>query len=297
MPTVSVIVPHFNRQELIVPTLEALRAQTLTNWELIVVDDASHEDPTGVIRSVIPAARVIRQLENRGPAAARNVGIDAARGRFVAFLDSDDHWEPTKLERQLAAVLGEPEPARVFCAVHTRVVDEQGRERLRPSRPVAPGERFAEFLYVAGEFAQSSSMFLPRDVAVRVRFREELRQYEDHLFFIECGNAGLRYLLVDEPLVIWRNDDRPDRLGRLDSLDKGQRFLTLAGAALGNKARLAFETRFLGPMMLRQSPIRAVTTAVRAMTEGAVRPRDLALLFAKTLVPASAYSWLRSRLR
>lgn len=297
MPTVSVIIPHFNRQELIVPTLEALRAQTLTDWELIVVDDASREDPTGVIRSVIPAARVIRQPDNRGPAAARNAGIDAARGRFVAFLDSDDHWKPTKLERQLAAVLAEPESERVFCAVRTRVVDAQGREQLRPSRPVMPGERFAEFLYVAGEFAQSSSMFLPREAAARIRFREELRQYEDHLFFIDCGNAGLRYLLVDEPLVVWHNDDRPDRLGQSDSLDNGHRFLELAGASLGDKARLAFETRFLGPATLRRSPVRAIATAVRALKRGAVRPRDLVLLFAKTLVPAGVYARLKSRLR
>lgn len=296
MPAVSVIVPHFNRQELIVPTLRSLRAQTCNDWELIVVDDASREDPTRVVQAVIPKARVLLLPKNRGPAAARNAGIDAAQGRFIAFLDSDDHWEPEKLARQLAAVLAQPDPDRVFCVTRTRVVDAAGRERMRPSRPVRSGERFSEFLYVAGEFAQSSSFFLSREIAVRVRFREAMRQYEDHLFFIEAGNFGARYLLVDAPLVTWRNDDRPDRLGRSDSLDKGQHYLDLAGAALGKRACLAFQTRFLGPALLKTSPVRGVTTALRAWRNRAVSLRDLALLLAKTVVPAGAYARMKSRL-
>ncbi|NML12856.1 glycosyltransferase family 2 protein [Sphingobium sp. AR-3-1] len=297
MPTVSVIVPHFNRQDLIVPTLESLNAQSFVDWELIVVDDASLEDPTALVQTTVPGARVILQPENRGPAAARNAGIDAARGRFVAFLDSDDHWEPEKLERQITSVLAAPNPDAIFCAVRTRVVDAEGRERVRPSRPVQAGEKFADFLYVSGEFAQSSSMLLTQRVAAKVRFREDLRQYEDHMFFIECGNAGLTYLLIEESLVVWRNDNRPDRLGHSDNLDKGQHFLNVAGDALSERACLAFQTRFLGPRMLRKSPVKAVKIAFKALHKRAVSPRDIVLLLVKTVMPAGAYAKLKSQLR
>lgn len=297
MVAVSVIVPHYNRHELIIPTLESLKAQTFTDWELIVVDDASRKSPNALIEATIPGARVIRQPTNLGPAAARNVGIDAARGRFVAFLDSDDHWEPGKLLAQLTAVLSQPKPDNVFCAITTRVIDGQGRERLRPRRGVVPGERFDEFLYVSGEFAQSSSMLLSRVAASHVRFREELRQYEDHLFFIDCGNAGLVYLLLEDPLVVWRNDDRADRLGRSDSLERGERYLAVAGDALGVKARLAFETRFLGPTRLKRAPIQTIRTAARAWRAGAVTRRDLGLLAIKSLLAAHAYARIRSWLR
>ena len=86
------------------PTLASLAAQTYDDWELILVDDASPQDPTPHVLAHVPQARVIRLDRNRGPSAARNRGIEEARGRYVAFLDSDDLWEPGKLAAQVAAV-------------------------------------------------------------------------------------------------------------------------------------------------------------------------------------------------
>ncbi|MBF7731161.1 glycosyltransferase family 2 protein [Pseudomonas sp. N040] len=101
---VSIISPVFNSSRFLRETLESVKAQTREDWELICVDDGSSDDSAAVVESFAARdcrIRLIRLGQNSGAAVARNVGIDAARGRYIAFLDSDDLWLPHKLETQL----------------------------------------------------------------------------------------------------------------------------------------------------------------------------------------------------
>ena len=100
---VSVIIPTYNRAAYIVEALESVFAQTYGDCEIIVVDDGSTDDTKAVLQSHMARIRYIYQ-ENAGVSVARNTGISAATGEWIAFLDSDDQWRPTKLERQLACV-------------------------------------------------------------------------------------------------------------------------------------------------------------------------------------------------
>jgi len=97
---VSVIIPTYNRANLIGDTLDAILGQTNPPAEIIVVDDGSTDDTAGVVGRYAGAVRYHR-IENSGPGAARNTGVSLARGSWIAFCDSDDLWLPTKLERQL----------------------------------------------------------------------------------------------------------------------------------------------------------------------------------------------------
>ncbi len=104
MPTVSAIIPVFNRRDVLPRAVESVLLQTLGDFELIVVDDGS---TTSIADSIAPAlarpnVRIVQHETNRGAAAARNTGVHTAKGRYVAFLDSDDTWAAEKLERQLA---------------------------------------------------------------------------------------------------------------------------------------------------------------------------------------------------
>lgn len=101
-PLVSVILPTFNRSELLYLACQSVLSQSYRNLELIVVDDASTEDLQPVIdRLEDDRVRMLRHERNRGAAAARNTGIADAKGAFIAFQDSDDLWLPGKLERQV----------------------------------------------------------------------------------------------------------------------------------------------------------------------------------------------------
>ena len=108
-PAVSVIIPTRNRYDLLVPTLASALAQRDVPIEVIVVDDASEDDTAAFLDGVGDGRlRVVRHSCRQGVAATRNSGLAAARGRWVAFLDDDDLWSPTKLGRQLDALRGRP---------------------------------------------------------------------------------------------------------------------------------------------------------------------------------------------
>ena len=102
---VSIIMPYYNAAKYIKETVEAIIAQTYPDWELIIVDDCSPAPETAAVLQEVEAMdsriKVIKAEVNGGAGAARNLGIAAAQGRYLAFCDSDDWWYPTKLEEQL----------------------------------------------------------------------------------------------------------------------------------------------------------------------------------------------------
>lgn len=116
---VSIIVPVYNASAYIERTIAMVKAQTYEDWELLLVDDCSKDDGRQKIRACIQEGdariRLIEKKRNEGAARARNTGIDAAKGRYIAFLDADDLWMPNKLERELA-FLKERQAAFVFSA-------------------------------------------------------------------------------------------------------------------------------------------------------------------------------------
>ncbi|ENH96578.1 teichuronic acid biosynthesis protein [Gracilibacillus halophilus YIM-C55.5] len=102
---ISVITPTYNSEAFIEKTMESVRQQTYSNWEMVIVDDGSTDDTISIIQKYQEQderIKFIQLTENQGAAIARNTAIEHAKGRFIAFLDSDDQWMPEKLEEQLA---------------------------------------------------------------------------------------------------------------------------------------------------------------------------------------------------
>jgi len=134
-PLVSVVMPVWNAEATLGEAVASVRAQTLPDWELILVDDASTDGSPGLIARLAaaePRIRPIRRATNGGAAAARNAAIAASRGRLVAFLDADDRWYPEKLARQVAH-LRATGAGLVFSAY--RRIDEDGRPLGRVGVP------------------------------------------------------------------------------------------------------------------------------------------------------------------
>ena len=101
---VSIIMPSYNCGRFIKESIQSVQAQTYQNWELLFVDDCSKDDTLQTLMGLKENDKrinVFQNMQNSGAAVARNVALRAARGRWIAFLDSDDLWEPTKLERQI----------------------------------------------------------------------------------------------------------------------------------------------------------------------------------------------------
>lgn len=145
-PTVSAIIPTYNRAHLVGRAIKSALAQTWQDLELIIVDDGSNDNTESLVNSFDdPRIRYIRHNVNRGVAAARNTGIKAAKGEYLAFLDSDDEWMTDKLERQLNVFKTSdlPHLGAVTCGlVHMDDGDDQGR----PVIPRARGWIFEKLL-------------------------------------------------------------------------------------------------------------------------------------------------------
>lgn len=104
MPLVSIVTPVYNAARWLPETMASVRAQTLTDWEHILVDDGSSDNSVAIIAAAAaddPRVRLLQTPCNNGPSAARNMALDAARGRFIAFLDADDLWLPEKLSQSV----------------------------------------------------------------------------------------------------------------------------------------------------------------------------------------------------
>lgn len=109
-PVVSVITPAYNAARFIGEAMASVQAQSLTDWEMVVADDASSDDTAAIVEAASrqdPRIRLVRREGNGGSGPARNAALAVARGRFIAFLDSDDLWLPDKLERQVAFMKAE----------------------------------------------------------------------------------------------------------------------------------------------------------------------------------------------
>lgn len=136
MPLFSVVIPTFNRAHLVGRAIASVLAQTLEDFEVLVVDDGSTDDTRDAVgRIADPRVRLIALPANRGAAAARNAGIAAARGELIALLDSDDEYEPAFLEKTRAALAGS-DPGVGFCWTGTwwstrSDVDGLLREQMR----------------------------------------------------------------------------------------------------------------------------------------------------------------------
>jgi len=131
-PAVSVIIPAYNRAATVAQAIRSVIAQTYQDFEILVVDDCSTDDTHGAVAAVKdPRVRYLRHDRNRGGSAARNTGIAASTGRYIAFLDSDDEWRPEKLAKQVERF--EASPPRVGLVGTGQIsVYDNGRTWERP---------------------------------------------------------------------------------------------------------------------------------------------------------------------
>lgn len=128
-PLISIVMPAFNRQDVIGAAIDSVLAQTYTNWELLIVDDASSDETRSVIESY-EDARIhnIYLAENGGCSRARNTGLDAARGEIIAYLDSDNEWDPDFLNVMVRAFQVDKTAESAYCAQYIYI------RALRPCR-------------------------------------------------------------------------------------------------------------------------------------------------------------------
>jgi glycosyltransferase involved in cell wall biosynthesis len=187
--TVSVVIPCYNAARFLPETIGSVLKQTVQPAEIILVDDGSTDDSAAIAEAFGPPVRVLRQ-PNQGESVARNRGMDEARGQWIAFLDADDRWEPTKLQQQVE--IAASAPADVVC-IYTDFYYFTGEQRLRevirPEYHSRPNYR-AYMLCLPDATIFPSCALVRTEPARAVRFPEETRHGEDMIFFAELRDHG-----------------------------------------------------------------------------------------------------------
>ena len=203
---VSVIIPTHNRAGFLAQAIDSVLAQTYANFELIVVDDGSTDETPSLLASYGRGLISLRQ-ENRGPAAARNAGIRAARYPLLAFLDSDDRFVKNKLALQVAAMEAQPE----LLISHTQEIWFRNGQHLNQKKrhAKAGGDIFARSLELC--VVGMSTVMARRELFDLVGlFDESFPCCEDYELWLRAS-CRHPFLLVDEPLTV-KHGGRPDQV-------------------------------------------------------------------------------------
>jgi glycosyltransferase involved in cell wall biosynthesis len=216
-PPVSVIIPTYNRRQMLREAVASVLAQREVGLELIIVDDGSTDGTWddlhhGALAQMLDAAPagcsvVTEPIEHRGPAAARNRGVALAGASHIAFLDSDDLWAPQKLECQLDYMAAHPE----YPLVQTNEL------WVRSGRRVNPGLRHKKLAGDIFEPSLRTCLVSPSAVMMRIELFHEMGGFDEELAACEDYDLWLRILsrypagLLDEPLVT-RRAGHPNQL-------------------------------------------------------------------------------------
>jgi len=214
-PAVSVIIPTYNRAEMLPRAIDSVLSQTFRNFELIVVDDGS-TDRTADALAAYQDRVILLTRPHRGVSAARNQGLTAARGEFIAFLDSDDYWLPEKLTVQVDFFRQHP---RSFICQTEEVWYRRG-QRVNPGKKHAKpsGDIFLSSLELC--LVSPSAVMIRKELFDRVGvFDESLPACEDYDLWLRIAARYPVYRL-DEPLVV-KTGGHYDQLSRTTpALDK-----------------------------------------------------------------------------
>lgn len=270
-PRVSVVITAYNRPDFLKRAIESVMAQTFRDFELIIIDDCSPRELFSVVEQFGPEIRFHRQEQNGQLSHARNTGVRLARGEFVAFLDDDDEWLPTKLERQMEAAEGYD---ACLCGFKDM---ETGKATIHPVREVAP-----EMLLYRNKFCGPTGFVCRRSVLLDETFDVQLPLGSDWDMYIRLARQRpMAYL--PEPLFLRRTSDPTSMTNKKKTADLDE---TLIYAKPLVKHR-----GWLGERVFRRNLAGAIMTNIK------VRPRKWHILLAAVtragLAPTVWHLWYK----
>lgn len=288
-PRFSVVIPAFNREDCILAAIESVRAQEITDWEIIVVDDGSTDQTAARVEALTDdRIRIIRQT-NRGGSAARNTGIDAARGQFIAFLDSDDVWLPHHLSQALD-YLEQDHTSRVCTYTPVHVDRGSGINFKKPHRGLKEGEHISEYLMSNRGFIPTITLVIPFEMANIVRYDEQLPSGQDYDFAIKLAAADAQLIMLPEPGAIWKDQVGTGRISSGKYTNARLQWLERIRPLITQKAYLSDLGWPIAKYLSQDGHwFRAYKFYFRALFFGCYSPKMAIVVFLQILLRKKAY--------
>ena len=303
-PAVTAVIPTRRRPHLLRRALASVAAQTFEDLEAVVVVDGPDDETMALLdRWRERPLRVVVNDPPVGGGQARNIGVQTARGRWVALLDDDDEWLPRKLERQVSDLerLGSDRVVGITQLItRSPTADYVGRDGgPRDDEPVS------EYLFLrsgwvqAGGRAHTSTLLAPRDLFLEIPFDPALPRYQDTDWVLRVAAAGVRLHMTPEPLSIWYVEEARPGVTRSHAGD-----WRYALGWIRARRHLMTERAYISLVVLRVGGLaaaawdpRGAIAAVReARRVGRPRLRDIALVIGKFVLPPGLRRRLRARI-
>ncbi len=274
LPRYSIVIPTYNGAESVSDTLRSCFEQDMSDLEVVIVDDGSTDNTLEVLRAIDDPRLVIVEQENAGPAAARNHGMRKAQGQYIAFLDSDDIWYPDFLTEVDKIYQQSPDKL-----VYSQIIVDRGVGRywVKPGRAMAAEESIYDYLYVHGAFIQTSTMVIPRALALKVSWDENVTFGDNDQFAIDCWQTGTGFVMLENPKTLYADIMSPNALSQLPifsgSSEKYTNFFTWMDTQKANMSDAAwagFRARFESVSKARTNPIESFKLLINARKHNAM---------------------------
>lgn len=289
-PAVSAVIPTRSRPDLVLRAVRSALGQTFRDLEVTVVVDGPDPATIQSLRQIDDARlRVIELPQNVGGSDARNAGVNAARGEWIAFLDDDDEWFAEKIEKQLHLAL---ESTSRFPIVCSQVIGRrQSGDSILPRK--APAPPFSEYLLARGSWSfgegliQSTTLFASRELLIAVPFTSGLRKHQDWDWVLRAVNRpDVKIEYIAEPLAIWYLDDQHSSTSRTNAWRYSLSWLRESRELITPRAYSGFIATQIAPQAAAEGAWNSFAPLAAEMcTAGKPKLIDLVLYFGMWLLP------------
>ena len=201
MPLVSVVIPAYNSEKTVLETVHSVLQQTLTDFELIVINDGSTDGTLAQLNTIKDSRLKVFSYQNGGLATARNRGIERACGSFVTFIDADDLWTPDKLEQQVKALQANPKAGVAYS--WTKAMDHSGQLFYEGGSESYSGDVYAQLLRCNFITSGSNVMVTKAAIASSGTFDSTLRYCEDWDYYLRIARTW-PFVCVQQYQVLYR---------------------------------------------------------------------------------------------
>ncbi len=289
IPFFSIVIPSYNRANVIAKTIESCLEQSFGDFELLIIDDGSTDSTQAVVEAIDdPRIRYLWRI-NGGPAAARNSGIAAARGRYIAFLDSDDRFLPEKLQIYHDHICA---TGARFCYGPMYVDRGVGRMWIRPDSGMRADEGVFDYLFLRRGVFLVSTIVVESQLARQFPFDESLWYGDNDQFAVDLALAGIELHYLEEPLTIYADEYDPARLSQspVFAADAAihERFFDWVEshrADMSAHAYLAYRARFRSRLTARTHPAAAMRDLLSAYRARALSGKECLRQSVQTFMP------------
>ena len=234
MMNISVVIPTYNRKELLKRSIDSVINQTIKPSEIIIVDDGSNDGTEAMVKKKYDSLKLIKQ-KNKGASAARNSGIKASSGEWICFLDSDDEWKNDKLEKQITAVANNSD----YKFFHSNEIWIKNGKRINQKKKHKKygGDIFKKCLDMCR--ISPSSVLIDKNIFEEIGFfNENLVVCEDYELWLRICDK-YEVFFIDEPLIIKHGGHQGQLSYSIDSIEyhriKALEYLLSTGLSKKNR--------------------------------------------------------------